>query len=518
MDTENQELQRLAAMELSNLTANSIGSDFRFPKLMHIDERIVSRYNFFYAGARQKEIERTQRGLQKKLRNQKDYQSFVFAFAYPGQEPGIDETLISMAHGGITVIDATGTAMIQECNEQYALNMAASNPAGGPKSPAGSAYIDRAYEELRPWTDRLLSSPVTIYDGEHPEGEAFDTLQRFFDRALRDICEKYSVSPDTMGLDPFFYGLHSARYYVRDGYYGQRNTRWDSVTDPERTPDRLFAFAWNDDSAWDDPRYADEKIVILKKAFDACLEDRLAQEGKVSFAEIFEVLRKPPYGLIPNIIGAILMGMFFRTLRNRNLIWTNGFQQDVLDDAHLLTMVENGIHSQRSFYPNALVDYIMLPDQGTAVFPEAACEIFSLDREKTRFLPDLRAEIRHAMEGLPYPIVSALYADIGEADRETVDRLIRFVRRTSDHADGEDGSGLEDSLCAAFAADGSLPERIRACLYGEPLREGFLRMLEKNGMNGADLRPEALEKLCCGHREWKWIWQEESIIHGIQGV
>ena len=160
----------------------------------------------------------------------------------------------------------------------------------------------------------------------------------------------------------------------------------------------------------------------------------------------------------------------------------------------------------------------MLPDSGMAVFREAACEIFSLDREKVCFLPELRAEIRHAMEGLPYPIVSALYADIGEADRETVEKLIRFVRQTSDQAGGEEGSEPANSLCASFSADGGLAARISTCLHGEPLREGFFRMLEKNGLNGADLKPETLEKLCCGHREWKWIWQEESVIHAIQGV
>ena len=518
MDTENPEIQRLAAMELSGLTATSIGTDFRFARLMQIDERIVSRYAFFYAGSRQKEIERAQRGIRKKLKDQKDYQAFVFAFAYPGQEPGIDETLISLARDGITVIDATGVPMVQECNEKYALNLAACNLAGGKKDQAGLACLERAYEELRPWTDRLISSPVTVYDGEHPDGFACESLRLFFDRVLRDICEKYPVSPDTMDLDPFFYGMHTARFRVRDGYYGQRITAWDGVTDPERTPDRLFAFAWGNDSAWDDPRYANEKIVILKQAFDACLEERLAQGAKVSFAEIFEALRKPPYGLIPNMIGAILTGMFFRTWRNRNLIWTNGFQQDVLDDAHLLAMAENGIHNQRSFYPNALTDYVMLPDQEMTVLPEAVCEIFSLDREKGDFLHGLGAEIRHAMERLPYPVVSALYADIGETDREAIGSLIRYVRLTSDNADSQDRSELVSRLCAAFAADADLPARIRTCLHGAALREGFIGMLKKSGLNGGDIKPETLEKLCGGHPEWKWIWQEESVIHVLQGL
>ena len=518
MDTGSREIQRLAAMELSGLTATSVGTDFRFAKLMGIDERIVSRYAFFYAGSRQKEIDRVERGIRKKLNAQEDYEAFVFAFAYPGQEPGVDEILVRLARGGITVIDATGAPMIRECNGKYALNLAECNAAGGKKTQAGLEYLDRAYEELRPWTDRLLSSAVTVYDGEHPEGYACETLRLFFDRVLRDICEKYPVSPDTMGLDPFFYGIHTARFRVSDGYYGRRITSWDGVTDPERTPDRLFAFAWGSDGAWDDPRYAGEKIVILKKAFDAYIEDRLAQGEKVSFAGIFEAMRKPPYGLIPNIIGAILTGMFFRTWRNRNLIWTNGFQQDVLDDAHLLTMAENGIHNQRSFYPNALTDYLMLPDRDMAVLRDAACEIFGLDREEGRFLPGLRAGIRRAMEKLPYPIVSALYADIGETDRETVDRLIRFVRQTSDNADSREGSEAADSLCAAFAADGDLPARIRTCLHGAPLREGFIRMLGKNGMSGGKIRPETLEKLCGGYPEWKWIWQEESIVRGVRGV
>jgi len=517
MDTENRDLQSLAAMELSGLTIRSIGNDDRFAKLMRIDERIVSRYTFFFASSKYQEDERAISGVRKKQKIRKDYQAFVFAFAYPDQDPGIDQKLISLAGDGVTVIDATGVAMLRECNEKYALAMAYCNLAGGRKNPAAAEYIDRAYEELRPWTERLLSSPVRIYNGEHPEGAVFDTLSHFFDRVLREIFEKYPVSPDTMGLDAFFYRFRSARYRVGDGYYAQINSPWFGVTDPERTPDRLFAFVWGDDSAWYDPRYADEKVVILKKAFDAYLEARLARGEKISFAEIFGALREPPYGLVPNIIGAILMGMFFRTWRHRNLIWTNGFQQDVLDDAHILTMAGNGIHTQSSFYPNVLADYIMLPDRSISALLEAVGELFSLDTGKACFLPDLRSEIRFAMEKLPYPIVSALYADIGEAERETIDRLIRFVRLTSDNGDLEEGEELVRGLCSAFAADDGLGQRIRNCLYGEPLREGFISMLERNGLNGADVTPETLENLCGGHREWKWIWREESILHGLQG-
>ena len=133
------------------------------------------------------------------------------------------------------------------------------------------------------------------------------------------------------------------------------------------------------------------------------MEKRLEWGNKVSFKEIFEHMRQPPYGVLPNVIGAILTGMFFRTWRNRGLIWDNGLQQAVLDDELLLAMAENGLQNQNAFYRNALVDYIMPPDQRTSALMNAAIELFGLDRVATRFLTDLRSALRFAMEALlPY--------------------------------------------------------------------------------------------------------------------
>ena len=516
MDRTEQEIQRMVEMELSNLTAFSMCTNPRFEKHFCRDERIRSRYYFYYVTpSGQRENEKTIRSLFDKASIRKDVKSFVFGVAFPDDEQGLDDSILSLADENITVIDATNTRMEQEANERYARNMVCYNLAGGRHDPAAEPYIEQAYEELRGWTDRLLSSPVTVYDGKHPEGAACETLEGFYNRILRENCEKYPFSPETMDLDGFFFQSVGARYYVRDGFYGQSHAQWN-VTDPERTPERLFAFAWGDDSAWYDPRYAGEKIVILKKAFDEAIENRLKKGGKVFFQDIFSFLREPPYGLLPNIIGAILTGMFFRTWRDRGLIWTNGIQQDVLDDAHLLAMIENGIHNQRTYYKNSLADSFMLPDQRLSALTDAACDIFRLDAGKKRYLPDLRSEVRFAMEELPYPVLSALYSDVAEADREIIDMLIRFVRLTSGNAEKADGDELVNNLCSAFSGDGGLKERIGACLHGEALRRGFIRMLEKNGLDPVRVTPETVEKMCSGRREWKWIWEEECIVRRIQ--
>ena len=517
MNPADREMRNMVEMELSALSIFSMCANTRFSKLICPDGRIRSRYFFYFVSSAQRETEKTIRSLQNKRAAQKGFKAIVVALAYPDGIRGLDESVLSLVGEDITVIDASGVPMQQELNEKYALGMVYYNLAFTGHAPDAEKYRDRAYEELRPWTEKLLSSPVVVHDREHPEGEVCPALSLFYERVIRDIFEKYPCSPDTMGLDGFFFLTLGSRFYVRDGFYGKMLSEW-TVTDPDRTPDRLFDFVWGDDSAWYDPRYAGEKVVILKQAFDRFLETHLENGEKVSFRQIFEYLREPPYGLLPNHIGAILMGMFFRTWRNRGLIWTNGFQQDVLDDSHLLAMVENGVHNQRTFYRNSLPDCIMLPDRRTSVLTDAAADIFGLDTGAGCFLSDLRSALRFAMEALPYPFLSVQYARIGSAEREAADGLLRFVRLTSDDADRGTEEELVDLLSSAFQRDTGLGARIKDCLYGDPLREGFVRMLEENGIDPAAVTAEKLRRVCGGRQEWKWIWREESIIRQFRAM
>ena len=517
INIDERELQSMTALEMANTTPFSMCANPRFSRLLCPHLRIISRYRFFFVSSGQRDNDKTRRDIRNKTKDSKVFQVFVFVFAFPDQDQVVDESFLSLAGGNVTVIDATAVRMEQTVNENYARSMVYYNLAGGKRNPDAAEYMDRAYETLRPWTDQVISSPVIVHDKDHPEGAKYETLSLFFDQVLADSYAKYWCSPDTMDLDDFFYQGIGARFYVRDGFYEQFLSPWN-FSDPERTPMKLFPFVWGDDSAWYDPQYADESIVILKKAFDAYIEGRLEKGGKISFKEIFEAMREPPYGLLPNIIGAILMGMFFRTWMDRGLIWTNGISEDVLDDAHLLAMVENGIHNQRTLYKNSLLDYIMLPDLKTAVLTDAAADIFGLDKEATRFLPELRAGLRYAMEALPCPIQSARHAEISDQDREAVAMLVRFVRLTSDEADKAQADDLVGRLASAFQEDPGLPARIKDCLYGNLLEDGFVRMLECGGIDPATVTAEKLEEICGGHREWKWIWQEDTLIEFLRGM
>ena len=511
MRTVDSELRSMVEMELNALSMFSMCTNTRFIRLICNDARVDSRYPFFFVSARPKEYERTKRSISAKFRGRDEYQAFLFVFAYPSESLCVGEGIISLIEKGITVIDATKTPMEQSVNEAYALNMAWSKRYANHDASVSEEYLDKAYEALRPWTEKVVSSPVRVYDRGNPCGSEYVSLQAFYDRITADTVRTYPWSPDTMDLDGAFYRTIGARYFVRDGYFGKHNT--DA---PERSPERVFDFAWGNDSAWDDPRYEGEKVVWLKKAFDGYIEERLGRGERLSFKEIFEYMRKPPYGLLPNVIGAILMGMFFRTWMRRNLIWTNGFQQDMLDESHLLSMIENGIHNQHTQYRNSLVDYIMLSDTTTSRLKESLTFIFDLDRERSLFLPDLRSNVRTALEGLPYPVVSMRYADISGADSVFIDRLIAFVRSASDDEDGDVDKALAECLDAAAEANDDLPRRVREYLHGDKLKEGFEAMLARHGARFDPARMDRLSGLCGGNNAWKWIWQEESVIREMR--
>lgn len=515
MTIVDQEIQGMFELELSRLTLFSMCANRWFEKLICPDTRISSRYPIFYSSRRGKELEKTVRALDVKVKNHEDFRALVFVFAYPEEEPGINHAIRSLAEKNLIVIDATRVPMEQEINEKYALNMVYFDCAETGHDPEAERFRERAYEELRAWTDRVLYSGVTVYDREHPDGIEQESLKQYYTVILEEIERTFPLSPDTMDLDDAFYLRIGARFYVRDGYYGKRISEWRNG-DTERVPDRLFVFAWGRDDAWDDPAYANETIVILKKAFDGYIEEQLQKGKRVSFADIFSFMRKPPYGLLPNVIGAILVGMFFRTWKNRGLVWTNGFQQDALDDSHILTLAGNGIHNQHTFHPNALVDYIMRPDERILHLREAANHIFSMDEAGDLYLSDLRSGMRHALEALQYPVVSVRHEEIGEKERTFTEALIRFVRMTSDGGDQEDEESLITEMNAALAADSTLAERMREALDGENLKKGFAGMLRKHGIDPVLVPEERIARLCGGHSEWKWIWREESVIQGIR--
>ena len=514
------EIRSMLEMELNALNMYSVCANTRFERLICRDARISARYAFFYSSAREKDFERTKRAILNKAGHQDAFQAFLFIFAYPGERRGITDSILVLVGEGVIVIDATQIAMDQAVNEQYALNMAYASRYADNRDPAARAFTDRAYEALRPWTDRVVASPVQVYSRSNPKGSAYGSLQAFYDRIAADITRTYPYSPDTMDLDEFFYQTIGARYYVRPGYYAERVAIGGlkvggADPSPEKTPEGLFDFVWGRDDGWDDPKYSGEKIVILKKAFDRTIKERFDEGASITFKEIFEAMRKPPYGLLPNVIGAILMGMFFRTWSHENLIWTNGFQQDVLDDSHLLSMVENGIHNQHTHYRNSLVDSIMPADGETSRLKEGISSIFGLDVSKSLFLSDLRFNLRIALEKLPYPILSVRYSNIGEADREFMGRLIEFAKHASDDDDRTAEDVLEACLSAAARTEDDLPRRIRAHLYGDKLREGFETMLRLHGIDPDEISADKLARMCNGHDEWKWIWQEESVIRGL---
>lgn len=43
-------------------------------------------------------------------------------------------------------------------------------------------------------------------------------------------------------------------------------------------------------------------------------------------------------------------------------------------------------------------------------------------------------------------------------------------------------------------------------------------MMKEMGAMTENLSPETLDRMCGGHREWKWIWREETIVSRIRAL
>ena len=520
MDEAAKEIEKLYELELSQFSIYSVSTNRRFPALICDDERIYARFSFFFCSAMTEELERMKKAIRRKTEINQKQSVFLFVIAYPGGASGVNRDLLSFVNDQVTLIDATAVPMESSVRERFARRMAQYAFRSSRHDEDAESDWDLAYEVMKEWTALVKKSPATVYDPAHPKGCGYGSLSLFYEKVLADIRLKYPHSPDFYGLSGFFYSPRLSKYYVKDGFFGKRMNAWETA-DGELTPETLEGFAPEEpagcapegnDSDREGSAQMNESFRLLREHFESCLSDELSTHGRVSFQTLFDRLQEPPFGVLPNIIGAILTGFLFRPLKDRRLQWTNGFQQDVLDAEHILSMLESGICERATPHHNVLTDSIVLPDERYDAYLHGVTFVFDLSPDENRYPSDTVQGIRKKLETLPFPAVSFFYTDCSENDKAVFRHLLQLITAASDETDKGETGAILTCLCGAFQSDDALAARLKDALGEDSGKKAFVRMLAENGVNDPEKASAALSAMLDRFPARKWIWKEESII------
>ena len=485
MNESEQNLKKLQELELSSLSMFSITANRRFPPLLCDDARLHSRFFTFCVSSEAESLERARRSIEKKICAEGISGIFLYVFAFPGQRQGVKEEILSLLGEKIVLIDATAVPMDKSANESYAMHMGSYQFHRLQYDPEAEQYADAAYEELKDWADRVKSAPVTVYETPGEEGRRYESLNVFFEQQMERIKDKYPFAPDFFGLEPSLYEYRDAANYVGEGFYGQGGGAL------EEEGKACFA--------------------RLKKHFEEKLAEALRRDGRVSFSEMFAWLSASPYGLRPNRIGAVIVGMLFKTLAGRGLLWTNGFQQDLLDEAHLLSMAESGIAGLNAPHRHALADAIMVTGKEEDAFYDGMATAFCLEREETGFSSDLIAGIRKRLEEYPCPAAAFPYLETGDTEKKLLGQILALITLSSEEAGGDKEKELLEACKKEILTDNTLSLRLQELLKPVPLREAFTAMLKTAGCKEPEITAETLRKQLDQYPQRKWIWQETDI-------
>ncbi len=517
MAIDEMELQKTTEIELESFTFFSLISGEGFIERLFDDRKLISRMRLFMTSCNENEYYRNFRSMTKmfNIESQNDHICMQIFFSLPKEmnEPKFTEKHLGPIQNNWIIVNAKEVVPDIEVFREYSKYRVLANYY---KSES-KQYINKAFEALQVWVDKVRRNPITVYTLQYPQGKKYDSFDMYFEEINERVKREYKYSPDNMDIAPELYTYYRLRDMVKIGYRGLSYEQYSNEIvkcDPDKVPSVVFAPFWDNDDNWYKPEYSEEVIVVLKKELDRYLEQHLKEEGKVKFEDLFTHLMHPPYGLLPNEIGTIIMGMLLRSWKDRNLIWSNGHQYSVINDDKMISMIGNGIFNKRTPHKIYIPDYIMVPNEDMMRIYNESSKIFFLPDEML-FSNEIRYYIRDNIEKIPYPLMALKYADVEDDIKKLCDLYLKYIRVSYDDS-METLSAVEDELKCFFASDSTLADRFKTSMTDEILRNGMKKLLSDNNLDIDKLPADIFDSLNNGHVEWKWMWDEDVVIDTIR--
>jgi hypothetical protein len=145
-------------------------------------------------------------------------------------------------------------------------------------------------------------------------------------------------------------------------------------------------------------------VSILKKKIEEKIAADFKSEGRVSIRSIYDIVKEKPFGLMPNNITAFILGFVLREYATDQYRYTDDQTSDVMNSAHLQTMIDEIIKLQEVADKRYRDKYIVTLTPEEKEFHVVASTIFGISIELCTSIQTTRDRVRNKMKELSFPI------------------------------------------------------------------------------------------------------------------
>ena len=326
------------------------------------------------------------------------------------------------------------------------------------------------------------------------------------------------------------WSLNAAKQAVECGIK-QETAGTFRVNNPANKLENALAGAWQVDEYW--KKSPSLYISVIKVALDEYIKRKMRSEGRIKISDIYNYLKKEPYGFMPCNLSAFVMGFLLKEYYGGKYTWSDETTSDELTIEKMKEMIDEVLKLENTPNNRYKDKYIVTLTPEEKSFIDATSIAFGISKTQCSSIEAARDRIRVKMKELSFPIWTLLYILEKEelaSDIEAISSLIKLYGSLANNEKEESGKSENDiaieigKICLKYSESANDLRKIfttEKCLEGitaflDIYREAMLPFLAKNIKDGNQYVNVLRNKFDADAANW--VWRKETAEKVIDDV
>jgi len=438
----------------------------------------------------------------------------------------------------IVFIDASKTPFGHDAMEQYAEAKANEEHHLKRDGSLSGEYQRMATAILEEWRKRIADGDFVVSYADTDENivqERVSTAEQLYQLLFEIDKKKFENSLETGLVSALKVDMWTGKYVFQTGVECGVSQKIKGVYASSNLADYIGADAWNQPEDAEPYWIAKPYLLIskIKLQVIATIEEAFQKDGRVSIAEIYNDLKKAPFGFMPCNLTAFVMGFVLKEYLDGTYSWSDNLTSDTLTIVKLKEMIKEIIDLQNTPNPRYRNKYIVKLTDEEKAFNETSSLIFNIPLNECTNIEQTRERIRNKMKTLAFPIwtLKHILADSDlSADTALIEQLIDLYSGIANNQNmfkNKTDSDIAMSIGKLCIQNPYLARKLKSVLTTENCIEGMksylkqfedgilLRLADEIGDNGKYI---SVLKSKFDADAANWVWNLETAEQKIKEV
>ncbi len=378
----------------------------------------------------------------------------------------------------VIFIDTSASIMGQNNFERYIETLAYSKyySQKGDKQRA-EEFQAKVQTYITNWKNKILTGSFVLYTHDAPQGKRIQDSSSLINELKAIDFQRYPCGLEHYNATTSIF-LSKSRQFKLGAKCGitQKLTGQFLAPREDNSLDFALAGAWGVNNYWEDDTKKKLPIVQAKLQVESIIAENLAQpSGNVSVFTIYNTLKDPPFGFMPNNFTAFIMGFLLKEYSGENFFWSNGLKTEIMNSDKLAEAIFNvlnyDINPSRAFRE----EFITIMSQEQNAFLTCSSSAFSVPTEQCISIENVKQKIAATLQNFHFPLwcIKNIFSDITLKSNPQV--ILKAIEAYSRILEDDDAVFKIGTLVISSP---DLSDDLANLLTEENCQKGFMRYIE----------------------------------------